>query len=350
MSEKTRHLEPSNRRPQPGSTGNREPETGNKRKSQFISDFAPGMAVDDVFFLQAAEKRAAKTGNSYIAVRLSDKSGVADARLWDRVEDLSKCLVADSFACVRGTVSRYRNRLQVNVQGAEPVDPDTLDQRDFLPGSYRSADELAGFLKYFLTEVFDEDYRRLLESFLGDEQFMERFQLAPGAVRSHHAYLGGLMEHTVSVATLCQHVAVQHPRLNSDLLITAALLHDVGKIEEFSFEGRIKLSREGQLLGHVLLGQRLIERKIRREASGFPREKELNLIHAVISHHGELEWGAPKRPQGAEALVLHHIDNLDARVKGFFEVVEGRGELPWPELKNFFRRPLTEPRAADREA
>ncbi len=223
------------------------------------------------------------------------------------------------------------------------------NQKKKLPRAYRSCEEMADFLRYFLTDVYDQDFSALLESFFLDEAFMEKFALAPGHVSSHHVYLGGLLEHTLSVATLCQHVAVQHPRLNSDLLLTAALLHDIGKTEEICYEGSISTSHQGELLGHILLGQRMIEQKISRSPAGFPREKELKLIHAVISHHGELEWGAPKRPQSAEALVLHHVDNLDARVKGFFEVVAGKGEVSWPELENYFRRPLTRPQAADRD-
>ena len=130
-----------------------------------------------------------------------------------------------------------------------------------------------------------------------DEEFLRRFCQAPGDVRSHHAFLGGLLEHTVSVATLCQHTTVQHPRLDADLLVTAALLHDVGKVEEFTFEGRIGYSKEGRLLGHVLIGQRMVEEKI-RELGDFPRDKQLMLVHALISHHGELEWG---RPNGRRA-------------------------------------------------
>ncbi len=218
-----------------------------------------------------------------------------------------------------------------------------------LPRAYRSGAEMAGFLSYFLTEVYDRDYSALLDEFFLQEEFMEKFVLAPGHVSSHHAYLGGLLEHTLSVATLCQHVAVQHSRLDSDLLVTAALLHDIGKVEEICCEERIRTSRRGELLGHILIGERMIERKIAALPRGFPREKELKLIHAVISHHGELEWGAPKRPLNAESLVLHHVDNLDARVKGFFEVVAGRGRVSWPELENYFRRPLDLPKAADRD-
>lgn len=317
-------------------------------KKQFIAGLSPGDAVDDVFYVRELTTRVARTGQRYAALKLSDRSGIADGRAWDDTAGIESRLEPGMFARVRGTAERYRGKVQVKIHGAAPVDDAGIDPLDFLPRSYRDTSELTGFLEYFMTEVYDADYRALLGSFFDDEDFMRQFVLAPGDASTHHAYLGGLLEHTVSVTTLCQHVAVQHPRLNSDLLITAALLHDVGKTREFEYRGAIGYSREGQLLGHVLLGQKMIEERISR-MEGFPKEKELLLVHALISHHGELEWGAPKKPQSAEALVLHHLDNLDAKVKGFFEVVEGRGEVPWPKMQNLFRRPLDQPRAADKE-
>ncbi|MHB1361629.1 MAG: 3'-5' exoribonuclease YhaM family protein [Thermoleophilia bacterium] len=321
--------------------------TRESRKSQFLVDLAAGAAVDDIYYLRDLRLGKVKTGKPYLALRVSDRTGVMEARVWDGADEMFRRLKPDSFIRVRGRVEDYRQRPQLVILSAGPAEAAGIDQRDFIPGSYRDSEELIGYLRYFLTEVFDPDFSRLLESFFDDEAFVERFRRAPGDARSHHAYLGGLIEHTVSVATLCQHTTLQHPRLNSDLLLTAALLHDVGKVDEFLCDGRIRYSREGRLLGHVLLGQRLVEGRI-RSLKDFPRDKELDLIHAMISHHGELEWGAPKRPQSAEALVLHHIDNLDAKVKGFLEVVDGSGEVSWPELQNLFRRPLDEPRAADR--
>ncbi|MHB8792881.1 MAG: 3'-5' exoribonuclease YhaM family protein [Thermoleophilia bacterium] len=318
--------------------------TDNQRQS--IADLSAGDTIDEIYFLREARRGIARNGNSYLALKLSDRSGIMEARVWDGVDTLEALLAPDSYVRVNGIVESYRSRLQLKIKSATPVDPVDLDQQDFVPCSYRDIDELRGFLDYFVAEILDPDYSGLLESFFGNTGFMELFSRAPGDARSHHAYLGGLLEHTVSVATLCQHVTIQHPRLNNDLLLTAALLHDIGKVEEFRFDGCIRYSREGQLLGHVLLGQRLVEDHI-RELGGFPRDKELDLLHAIISHHGELEWGAPKRPRSAEALVLHHIDNLDAKVKGFLEVVDGRGEVGWQELQNLFRRPLDQPRAAD---
>lgn len=316
-------------------------------KRQFIGDLSAGVVVEDVFYLQAIRQGTARNGNNYLALKLGDRSGVLEARVWTAADTVMTRLLPDSFVMVIGAVESYRGRLQLNVRSIATADPGKLDQQEFVPASYRDLEELRGYLDYFVSDVHDPDYSGLLRSFFDNVDFMERFSRAPGDARSHHAYMGGLLEHTVSVATMCQHVTVQHPRLNSDLLITAALLHDIGKVEEFRFDGRIRYSREGQLLGHVLLGQRLVEGHI-REIGDFPADRELDLLHAIISHHGELEWGAPKRPRSAEALVLHHIDNLDAKVKGFLEVVDGRGEVGWQELQNLFRRPLDEPRAADR--
>ncbi len=314
---------------------------------RYIEDLHEGSLVDEVLYLRGIRRGAAKTGREFLALGLSDRSGTIEARVWEGIEALTPWLAPDRFVRVRGNVVTYRQGLQLNIKSLEPAASEGIDQRAFVPNSYRNIEELEGYLEYFISEIFDPDYSRLLNSFFTDEDFVRRFEQAPGDAASHHAYLGGLIEHTISVATLCQHVVLQHPRLNGDMLITAALLHDVGKVEEFHYEGRLRYSREGRLLGHVLLGQRLVEDKI-RELENFPRDKELELLHTIISHHGELEWGAPKKPQSAEALVLHHIDNLDAKVKGFLEVVEGRGEVSWPELQNLFRRPLDQPLAADR--
>jgi 3'-5' exoribonuclease len=317
-------------------------------KRQFISDLKPGLAVDGVFFILEAAERQARDGKPYLCLKLSDRTGTIDARAWDVTAALGATLGDGCFARIHGKVSSYRQRPQVVIDDARPEDAESQDQRQFIPGAYRDPVELSGYLDYFLTDVYDSDYASLLAAFFDESAFRERFSLAPGSRRAHHAYLGGLLEHTVSVTTLCQHAVVQHPRLDRDLLITASLLHDIGKIDEYVLVGRIEQSREGSLLGHVLIGQRLIEEKL-SSLEGFPGEKELELLHAIISHHGELEWGAPKRPQSAEALVLHHLDNLDAKVKGYFENVEGSSQLPWREMQNLFRRPLSMPLAADRE-
>lgn len=302
--------------------------------------------MDDVFFVLETWGDGCR-GGARKTLRLSDRSGMVLAFL--RCPEFEAgALAAGSFIRAEGVVETRFGGPVIALTGTGVEDANDLDQRDFLPGSFRDTDELRGYLEFFVSEVYDSDYSRLLEAFIGDAGFMDCFLMAPGEARSHHAYLGGLLEHTVSVATLCQHTAVQHPRLNSDLLTTAALLHDIGKVDEFSWQGRLEFTGEGMLWGHVLIGQRMIEERL-AAMEGFPADKELQLLHAVVCHHGVPEWGSPKLPQSAEALALHHLDNLDAKLKGYFEVIEGSRDISWPELQNLFRRPLSEPLAADRE-
>jgi 3'-5' exoribonuclease len=209
-------------------------------------------------------------------------------------------------------------------------------------------EELKGFLEFQIESVHDQDYSSLLQITFGDPEFMERFSTAPAAKQFHHAYLGGLLEHTVTVADLCEHIAQQYGRINRDLLITAALLHDIGKVEELSYDRTIDYSDAGRFLGHVILGVTFVTEQVRR-LGGFPEHKLQLLLHCIVSHHGELEWGSPKRPKTLEALIIHHVDNLDAKVKGFLEIVEGSRDANWTDVRNLFRRPLHVPRASHQE-
>lgn len=315
-------------------------------KRQFLADLEQGDAVDDVFFVLEAGDRIGSISGAP-AMRLSDRSGTAGAFIRSGNYKDRRRISASSFIRVKGVTFSGGSSKVIEVRQFREEDVYKLSQKDFLPGSFRDPTEMLGFMEYFVDDLHDEDYRRLLRSFLDDSCFIEMFCLAPGEIRSHHAYLGGLLEHTVSVTTLCQHLCVQHPRIDQEMLVTAALLHDIGKVEEFSWQGRFEFTDQGMLWGHVLLGQRMVERRI-SHTGGMPADKQLGLLHAIASHHGEPEWGAPRQPMSAEALALHHVDNLDAKLKGYLEVVEGGRDLSWTELNNLFRRPLSEPLAADR--
>jgi 3'-5' exoribonuclease len=207
---------------------------------------------------------------------------------------------------------------------------------------------LKGFLRCHIDSVRDRDYSALLEVVFGDAEFFEVFATAPAAKLYHHAYLGGLMEHTVAVAEMCDFVGQQYGRIDRDLLLTAALLHDVGKTQELAFETAIDFTDAGRFLGHVIQGVTFVSDRV-RSLPTFPEAKLQQLLHCIVSHHGELEWGSPKRPKTIEALILHHVDNLDAKVKGFLEIVEGTRDAPWTDLRNLFRRPLHVPRATHQE-
>ncbi len=319
-------------------------------KSQFVSDLKEGVAVDTEFVVCRKEVRVARSGCSYLTLELGDSSGFIDARLFDRATDVAETFAEGNYVAVRGKVERYRGRRDIVVRVLTPLDASRVDPRDFMRRCPRQTEELRGYLEFLVEEVHNRHLRRLLDSFLSDAAFMDKFTTAPAARSYHHAYLGGLLEHSVSVATLCEHTAQQYPDVDRDLLVTAAILHDVGKIDELEYRTRIDYSDEGKFIGHLTIGERMLAGRI-DSIDGFPRELALRLRHAVLSHHGELEWGSPKRPSTLEALILHHADNLDAKVCGFGEIVRRYGgpDLKWTDLQNLFRRPLYVPRAAEDE-
>jgi 3'-5' exoribonuclease len=274
--------------------------------------------VDGVFACTRKERLTARNGSGYLSLELRDRTGTITARAFREADFLSGQFDRGDLVWVTGRVERFRDELQIELAAIRRVDADEgLDPAEFLPSAYRDMEELDGFLEHLAREVYDTDYRRLLDSFLGDESFRAELRLAPCTRAGHHAYLGGLLEHTVAVATLAQETCVLHPRLNSDLLITAALLHDVGKTREFALGAEIGPSEEGRLVGHVVLGQQMVAERCAR-LPDFPAEKALALAHCILTHHGA--DGVPARRFGSpEALALYRVNALDAAVKGALE-------------------------------
>jgi 3'-5' exoribonuclease len=202
-----------------------------------------------------------------------------------------------------------------------------------------------------VSAVDDPQSKRVLRAVFGDQEFFDRFCVCPGSQSYHHAYLGGLLEHTVAVASLCRALGAQYPHVDRDLLLCAALLHDIGKCDEIAFDTAIEYTDEGRLLGHVVLGVRRVRDAVARTRARVAPERLMLIEHAVLSHHGELEWGSPKRPSTFEALLLHHADNLDAKAAGFAALLGGaaRVDEAWTDAANLFRRPLYAPRAAEND-
>ena len=275
-----------------------------------IAGLRAGDPVDAVFACSRKDRLTARSGSPYLALELRDRTGAIQARAFRDADVLAGRFERGDLVRVAGRVERFRDELQIEVRAiarAEQVDPAA-----FLPVAYRNVDELDGFLEHLAREVHDPAYATLLERLLGDDALRTQWRRAPCTRAGHHAYLGGLLEHTVAVGTLALECAQLHPRLNPDLLLTAALVHDLGKTREFTYGAEIGLTDEGRLLGHIVLGQQILDEH------PLPDDRRLALAHCVLTHHGA--QAAPGGRFGsAEALALYRLNALDASVKGALE-------------------------------
>jgi 3'-5' exoribonuclease len=282
-----------------------------------IAELRPGGEVEGVFACTRKDRLTAKNGSPYLAVELRDRTGAIPGRAFRDADFLAGQFERGDLVAVRGRVERFRDELQVELKSIKRAAREVPDPSEFLPVAYRDLNELDGFLEHLAREVYDDDLRALLDAFLGDEAFRAELRRAPCTRSGHHAYLGGLLEHTVAVATLAYETCVLHPRLNSDLLITAAILHDVGKTLEFQLGAEIALSEAGALVGHVALGQQLVSERA-RGLDSFPEAKLHAISHCILAHHGA--DGLPgRRFRSAEALALYRLNALDAGVKNALE-------------------------------
>ena len=282
-----------------------------------IAELRAGGEVEGVFACTRKDRLTARNGSPYLAVELRDRTGAIPGRAFRDADFLAAQFERGDLVTVSGRVERFRDELQVELKTIKRAQEDTSDPAQFLPVAYRDMEELDGFLEHLSREVYDADYRRLLDAFLGDDAFRAEFRRAPCTRSGHHAYLGGLIEHTVAVGTLAFETCALHPRLNSDLLLCAAILHDVGKTLEFDLGAEIALSDAGALLGHVALGQQLVSERAHR-LEDFPEAKLHALSHCILAHHGA-DALPGRRFRSAEALALHRLNALDAGVKGALE-------------------------------
>jgi 3'-5' exoribonuclease len=281
-----------------------------------VASLRPGTEVDAVFACARKDRLTGRSGSAYLALELRDRTGSVAARVFRDADFQAARFERGDLVHVTGRVERFRDELQVEVRAVERAEGD-LDPTAFLPIAYRDLEELDGFLEHLAREVHDPALQALLREFIDDEGFRESFRRAPCTRGGHHAYLGGLIEHTVAVATLVQETCVLHPRLDSDLLMAAAILHDVGKTREFSYGADISLSEEGALLGHLQLGQLMVTERAAR-VPGLEQSRALALMHCILGHHGPdplpgRRFGSP------EAMALARLNAVDAAVKGALE-------------------------------
>lgn len=312
-------------------------------KEQFVRDLKEGHKVLSFFLVKhkQLEYFRDRTKGQFLTLSLGDKTGQILARVWEKAPELAETFEEGDVVKVLGEAEEYLGRLQVIVDKLRPATEDEYDLEDFLPHTERDIEEMLATVRETITSAENPYLRALLDRFFTDEEFVAAFSRAPAARRIHHAYLGGLLEHVVEVVVLCQTVLTLYPQINRDPLMTGALLHDVGKTKEFTYEGDMDYSDEGRLLGHVVLSERMITERM-AEIPDFPPELALRLRHLVVSHHGRYEWGSPRRPKTLEACALHYIENLDAQVNRFAQIIAARRDKtkPWTEYDTLLKRYL----------
>jgi 3'-5' exoribonuclease len=283
-------------------------------KSPLVSGLESGQVVTATFLVQAKEIRQKKTGEPYLSLVLGDRTGDLDAKMWDNVADVMATFERDDFVKVKGILQIYNNRPQFTIHKLQRLDDAAVDPADFFPASERDPQEMLAELRQIVCSVGNPHIRALLELFFADEEIVRRYIKAPAAKFIHHAYLGGLVEHVLSVCHLCRLAASHYKTVDLDLLLAGAILHDIGKIYELSYDRGFAYTTEGQLLGHIVIGVRMVEEKL-KQVPDFPPRLRALLLHLILSHHGSLEFGSPKVPLFPEALVLHFLDDLDAKME-----------------------------------
>ena len=280
-----------------------------------VSGLRPGQDVDGAFACTRKDRLMTRTGAPYLALELRDRTGTVPARAFQNADALAGRFERGDVVRVRGRVERFRDELVLEVSDIARVADGAVDPARFLPTAYRDVEELDGFLEHLAGEVYDRAFQRLLRALLDDGALRAAWRRAPCSRNGHHAYLGGLLEHTVGVATLAHETCQLHPGLNSDLLLTAALTHDLGRTREFTYGAEIGLTDEGRLLGHLVIGERLLSE---RAAGVLDEPRRLALLHCVLSHHGP-STAPGGRFASAEAMALYRVNALDASVKGALE-------------------------------
>lgn len=290
-------------------------------KSPFVSEIEINQTVTACFLVHSKEIREKKSGEPYLSLLLGDKTGKIDAKMWDNVSDVLTAFERDSFVKVKGAVQVHLNRPQITIHKLRTLEDNEIDFADFFPATSRNVDEMWSQLRSIVSGVRNHHVRELLNLLLDDSDIARRFRQAPAAKTIHHAYLGGLLEHVLSLANMCIATAPFYPFVDLDLLIAGAVLHDIGKIHELSYDRGFGYTAEGQLLGHMMIALRMIGDKIAR-LPDFPEPLRTLVEHIVISHHGHLEFGSPKLPLFPEAMLFHQLDELDSKMETMRHLID----------------------------
>ncbi len=281
----------------------------------FICDIKDRDQVNSVFLVKEKSMAMAKNGKPYMTLQLMDKSGEIEGRIWDNVDIIAAKFEKNDFVSVHSKASVYLGKMQLIISDLSGVPEQEANLADFLPETERNVEEMVAELGSVVTSLTDDHLFKLLSAFFQDPDFMALYRIAPAAKGMHHVYLGGLLEHSLAVARLVDLLAPLYPGLNRDLLVAGALLHDVGKVREMTYLRSFDYTDEGKLLGHITIGTEMIQERI-SAIPGFPAELAMLLKHMILSHHGQYEFGSPKRPKTIEATVLNYLDDLDSKING----------------------------------
>lgn len=302
---------------------------------KFVNQLADGDAVDEVFLASEKQLRPNRNGDLYLQLRLSDRTGALTAMLWNAKQNQYDSFSNGDYVRVKGTAQVYNGVMQVIAKGIDRTEPTQVDVTEFCTLTDVDVDKMIKELAKILRNLADPHLRDLAECLLVDETLMAGMRSAPAGVKNHHAYRGGLLEHVLSLIKICQAVGPHYKDLNIDLLVMGAFLHDIGKTRELTYEPDLGYSDAGQLLGHLIQGVQILDSAIAKYDSlnpePFPTELADHLRHMIVSHHGSLEFGSPKLPMTREAIALHFLDNLDAKLHAVEQLIseDANSESPW---------------------
>ena len=288
---------------------------------RFIQQLSDGENIEEVYLVSEKQLRANRNGNLFLQLDLRDRTGSISARLWNATENLFRSFEEGDFLFIKAKVQMFQGALQMILNHIEKVDALTVSLSDFLPHTEQDVNKLFERLRSILLRLDNPHLRGLVECFLMDDTFTDRFCRAPAGIRNHHAYVGGLLEHVVTLLDAADKILPLYPDVDRDLLLIGIFLHDIGKVQELSFDRVFSYTDEGQLIGHLIIGVEMVNEKIEQvsDLTGepFPRELLLRIKHMILSHHGTYEFGSPRLPMTPEAIALHYLDNLDAKIHTF---------------------------------
>lgn len=287
----------------------------------YINEIKENDQVESLFLVKEKSSGITKTGNAYLKLKLMDRSGEIEGRIWTSVETFADSFEKDDFVQVSGKASSFQEHLQLNITHIQRVGEEEILFSDFFPMAEKDIEEMFQSLLEISQQIKNPHLSQLLQLFWEDESFIKLFKMAPASKWLHHNYLGGLLEHTLSLVQLVLKNVSHYPGLNLDLLLTASILHDLGKVDELSYHRSFDYSDEGRLLGHIIIGIERLGDKI-RQLPDFPKNLSTLLKHLLLSHHGQYIWGSPKRPMTLEAVMLHYLDDMDAKMNGIQQFIK----------------------------